>query len=474
MSTATAARHTSDRGPVGRIGDVQGPGARGSRRRGRVRRTARGGLTDRGRALVAAGITLTISGMALGFVDLTRVGLLVIVLPLLTVLACQVTPPRLDVERHVEPLTLTVGQHARVAVVIHNRSPYPCLSMMAEDTLATDLGARARFLLPGIPRRGVRTVHYCVLAGRRGAHRIGPLAIRTQDPFGLTSSLLSLPGHTDLVALPAIRPLLRRAGLRAGSGSSGADSPAPGQGGMDDAALRQYQLGDDLRRIHWPVTAHRGELTVRHDGRAPMRQAVLCLDPDLPHRRDGEAPALEWAVEALASIAAHLAGLGYSLRLATPAHVAAARQAQTLDLDETIRELSLVAPQDARLLETVGARSRSDAQGGATESRLVTATRDIAVGSALVVLAVGAHDLAAAHALLGTLPAGTAGVALILDPDGFGQGRGLRRRNRPARPDAGGSDELVAFAASGGWRTRVVSGPEPIEVVWNDVAAGSW
>lgn len=466
MSTVPAARHTS----AGRIRPGYGPGRWELRRRDRTNRAARGGLTDRGRALVAAGLTLTISGVALGFVDLTRVGLLLIGLPWLTVLAYQATRPRLEVQHHVEPATLTVGQSARVQVAVSNRSGYPSLSVSAEEALSTDLGRRARFLLPGIPRRGVRTIEYSVLARRRGLHRIGPLTIRSHDPFGLTSAVLPLPGHADVMVLPVVHPLLGRAGQSAGSGNSGAQTPAPGQSGMEDASLREYQLGDDLRRIHWPVTAHRGELTVRHDGRAPVRQAVLCLDPSLPRGRDQDSPALDWAVEGLASIATHLAGLGYALRLATPAHVAAGRHGEILDLDETVRELALVAPQDGHLLETAGAGARPDAEGAATESRLVTAARDIAVGSSLIVLAVGAHDVATAHALLGTLPAGTAGIALILDPDGFaGGGRG---EGRPWQRVEDGCDELLAFAACGGWRARVISGPEPIDVVWHDVSGG--
>ena len=42
--------------------------------------------------------------------------------------------------------------------------------------------------------------------------------------------------------------------------------------------MRAYQIGDDLRRIHWPVTAHRGELTVRQEGSSPIRSATLVLD----------------------------------------------------------------------------------------------------------------------------------------------------------------------------------------------------
>ena len=431
------------------------------------RRSSRGGLTDRGRALLAAGLTLTVSGMVLGFLDLTRVGLLLIGLPMLTLLAYHVARPRLEVERVVSPVTMTVGQTCSVQVRIVNRSAHPSLSMLAEETLAPALGGPTRFLLPSVPGRGTRTVTYPVYARRRGQHPVGPLAITTSDPFGLTGSLMLMPGRTDVVTLPAVRPLVRRAALLGGSGSSGADTLAPGSTGLDDASLREYHVGDDLRRIHWPVTAHRGELMVRHDGRAPVRQAVIALDPHLPLGDSQESAALEWAIEALASIATHLASLGYSLRLATPAHVASGHHGQTLNVEETVRELALVEPHDGRLLETT--RGRSDAQGGATESRLVTATRDLCVGSGLVVLAAGAHDPAAAHALLGTLPAGAAGIALILDPGA----RGFTGRDATSHGEAS-AHELVTFAALGGWRARIVCGPEPIEQVWNDVAGGAW
>lgn len=439
----------------------------------------RRGFTDRGRALLAAGVTLALSGMALGFVDLTRVGLLLLGLPLLTIFAYQVARPKLNVERRLRPATATVGQGVRVDVRVVNDSAYPSLTARAEEQLPTGLGDQARFVLPSVPRRGSRTVHYTVPATRRGRHRLGPLGLQVSDPFGLTTSLTPVPGTTELLVLPAVARLAGRAGLVGGSGSSGSETLAPGATGVDDASLREYQAGDDLRRIHWPVTAHRGELMVRHDGRAPVREAALCLDPGLPVTASGEAPALEWAVHAMASIAAHLAAQGYALTLTTPGRVAAARYGETLDLDETLMALAVVDPYEGRLIRPhrqvrgrPAAAPRAGAAGatGATESPLVTATRDNAVGSGLVVLIAGTHNPQAAHDLLGTLAASTAGIAFLVDHSGFTR---TGRRLDPARPaPAGAAHELAAFAASGGWRTHLVSGPEPIDLAWERVSAG--
>lgn len=434
-------------------------------RAGRGESGRRGGLTDRGRALLAAGVTLTASGMALGFVDLTRVGLLAVALPLLTLIAYQAARPRLDVERRIEPATVTVGDSSRVVLQLANRSGYPTLTCLAQDELSPGLVGAARMLVPGIGRRSGRAVAYDVRALRRGRHQVGPLALHSQDPLGLTSSLAPLPGTAELVALPIVHPLHRGAEALGGSGSSGADTLAPGASGIDDTSLREYQVGDDLRRIHWPVTAHRGELTVRHDGRAPVRQATLCLDPALPQHGAHPSAALDWAVEALASIATHLSTQGFALTVTTPATVAAGHGTQELDLDETLRSLALVEPHDARLLDPGRRPHRGRALGSAaTESPLVTALRDASSGSGLTVLAVGAHDPDNARALLGTLPAGTAGIALLLDPSGFA--------GHPACARSAALHDLDAFAASGGWRVRVVAAPEPIAHVWDAVAGG--
>lgn len=524
MSTTIAAR--GGRAPGSRSGDRTGAGSAGQGGWLR-RRIERGVFTDRGRALLAAGTTLAISGMALGFVDLTRVGLLVIALPVLTLLTYQASRPQLDIERQVRPATLTVGQSATVAMTVHNRSGRSSLTVLAEERLPADLGSRVRFLLPGVRRRSSRVLTYPVRPGRRGRHRLGPLSLRVGDPFGLTSSLLPFEGESELTVLPTVHPLHRRPDRQGGAGSGGSDTLAPGAGDIDDATLREYQPGDDLRRVHWPVTAHRGELTVRHDGRAPVRQAVLVVDADLPQvvtasdvdpagpagpagqvvqaplvgggDVDAWSPALEWAIEALASVATHLASRGYALSLVTPARVAAGRHPESLDLDQTVMDLAVLEAADAQLLRAPDTLVAPDALGGAigapthavaTESALVTATRDVAAGSGLLVVAVGGHDPQAARALLSTLPAGTTGIALLLDVEAFARsagvagdlgGRGGRAAGRGSREghagagDTGDTDtlgDLVGFAISGGWRARAVRGPERVEAVWDDVAGG--
>jgi len=60
-------------------------------------------LTGRGRAFVASGATLAAAGWGLGFPDISRVGVLLLVLPLVTGLIARRQRALLRVERHTSP-----------------------------------------------------------------------------------------------------------------------------------------------------------------------------------------------------------------------------------------------------------------------------------------------------------------------------------------------------------------------------------
>jgi uncharacterized protein (DUF58 family) len=91
--------------------------------------------------------------------------------------------------------------------------------------------------------------------------------------------------------------------------------------GEDDVSIREYRRGDDLRRVHWRSTAHRGELMVRRDEQPRQMKASIVLDTRIDgHRGEGPTSSFEWAVSAAASVAVSLAGQRYSVRLLFDEH----------------------------------------------------------------------------------------------------------------------------------------------------------
>ncbi len=71
-------------------------------------------LTTRGRAFVSSGITLAVCGMGLGFADLTRIGVLLISLPLLSAALMRRHDLRFALDRTARPGRVQVDEPAIV------------------------------------------------------------------------------------------------------------------------------------------------------------------------------------------------------------------------------------------------------------------------------------------------------------------------------------------------------------------------
>src|SRR5207247_8505926 len=103
---------------------------------------------------------------------------------------------------------------------------------------------------------------------------------------------------------------------RAGSGPSAVYRLAPA--GEEFYTVREYESGDDLRKIHWRSVARTGQLMIRQDEARFYPRAPILLDARAPaHRGSGAEGSLEWAVSAAASTLWHLGREGFALRLAT-------------------------------------------------------------------------------------------------------------------------------------------------------------
>src|SRR4051794_41341207 len=96
-------------------------------------REALSGLTVRGRAFLAAGITAVVCAILLGQPTLTRVGVLVAALPLLTAATLGRSRYRLALVRSVGPQTVTAGQPSTVHLTTTNagRTPSGALILRA-------------------------------------------------------------------------------------------------------------------------------------------------------------------------------------------------------------------------------------------------------------------------------------------------------------------------------------------------------
>lgn len=281
-------------------------------------REALRGLTLRGRAFVAAGVTAIVCAVLLGESSLSRIGVLVLALPLVTALFIGRSRYRLALVRTVTPQLVSAGQPARVQLSLTNEGRTPSGVLLLEDQLPYVLGTRPRFVLEGIGHGWRRHVTYQVRSDVRGHFEIGPMSVRVSDPFGLVELGRSFRATVPLTVTPRTVPL---PSIPLGGGWTGSGDNRPrafAAGSAEDVTVREYRRGDDLRRVHWRSSARVGELMVRREEQPWQSRATLFLDNRLrAHRGQGIASSLEAAVSVAASVAVHLSHRGFAVRLVT-------------------------------------------------------------------------------------------------------------------------------------------------------------
>jgi uncharacterized protein (DUF58 family) len=331
-------------------------------------RQAMRGLTTRGRSFLGAGLAAAVCSLLFGQSDLLRIAVLVVALPLVSAFLVSRTRYRVASSRRLEPVRTPAGSSARVVLRLENVSRLPTGLLLLEDQVPLSLGARPRFLLDRVEAQGVREVSYDVRSDVRGSFAVGPLTIRLTDPFGMCELVRSFTATETLMVTPVTEPLppLPIGGDWSGTGESKSRSLA--SAGEDDVVTREYRHGDDLRRIHWRATAHKGELMVRREEQPWENRGLLLLDTRLAaHRGEGPASSFEVAVSAAASLGLHLGRGGFTLdlvtdsgqRVATSAGAHAAGSQDGLLLDA----LAVVAPSANRTLRPAGPVLRSAGEG---------------------------------------------------------------------------------------------------------------
>lgn len=397
-------------------------------------------LTTRGRAFTVLGLVVVAAGVLLGYEDVTRIGLVLLVLPVLALLLMPRRAPQVRVLREVKPTRLIPDERGEVHVRFTNVGRRPTSLYLAEEHLDLQLGDRPRFVLPRMAPGEERRFRYTVRSRHRGAFDLGPILLRQRDPFGLTFLTLQLSSSSEVIVLPRVHPLGDGRVRGTSAGSEGEMPQMLALHGEDDVSIRTWRDGDELRRVHWPATAHRGQLMVRQEERPARRRALLILDSrGLAYPGTGVRPGYEWAVSALASVARHLAADGWVVHLLTDTTLRDGTTERPVDLDSALDALARVQPeQDSRL------------------DRLAAAAAPFTTSGVLVVAAVMAYDEDALRELAAIRQPGSRAMAFVLDPVRFGGAE--RTDEEQAR--------LTTVLADSGWRTVVVGGHTDMPRAW--------
>jgi uncharacterized protein (DUF58 family) len=271
-----------------------------------------------GRGLIVFGgaIIMWIAARFVGSPELHIVAVGVAVLPFASAALVRWSRAHLQVTRRLSHTKVQPGQRVTVELEIENGAPTSTSFILVEDRLPPTLGRPARLVLSGIPGRNSQRVSYSMVCRTRGRFSIGPLRMDLSDPFALTKVRIEFSERDDLVVFPEVEELDRAPSSQYGSGAGESASRQLFRTAEEFYTMREYVLGDDLRRIHWPSVARRGKLMIRQDESARRSLATVVLDTRVGAFGQAYSEPFEKAVSVAATLGVHMARSGFSLRLA--------------------------------------------------------------------------------------------------------------------------------------------------------------
>ncbi len=194
-------------------------------------------------------------------------------------------------------------------------------TFLLEERVPERLGTTVKVPVTKLAKGKTVSHRYTLRAARRGVYQVGPLVAVASDPLGLSERETVVAEPFELLVHPRIelvsdRPLSR----------SHEDPPIrppvsrPWPSGAEFYGMREYQRGDDTRKIVWKATAKTGKVMIREAEQGITDHITIILDTDRSHHSsDGEglSESFETAVRAAASLAVRHLREGYEIRVET-------------------------------------------------------------------------------------------------------------------------------------------------------------
>ena len=263
-------------------------------------------LTRRGWSLAGAALGLAVAGRLLGTVELWILATGIALLLITSVVWARSRRYELVAHRAVRPARVYVGSDGRVDLTGREPlRPRDARSHRHRQSSTTAIAPPASCCRRSRPARRPKPPTASPRTVGVGSASV-PLRCRPRT----RSASPGVRGRSRRSAMCSCAracttssPRARRA---AGSAASVETAHARAQAadGEDFLTLREYEVGDDLRRVHWRSTARVGDLMIRQDEAQWRARAIVVLDtrPDAHDARS-----FETTVEATASVVDRLA-----------------------------------------------------------------------------------------------------------------------------------------------------------------------
>ena len=247
-----------------------------------------------------------------------------------------------------------VGEGAEVSIEVALTATRALSNIVLEEQVPAMLGEPARLPIASVAPGETVSHSYSLIAWRRGSYKIGPLVARWGDPFGLTDRTVTLADDFELLVHPSVEPVEDHPLTRLWE-----DPPfrppvsRPWPHGMEFYGMREYQKGDDIRRVVWRAFARTGELLVRESEQGITDKLVIIFDQDRENHSKGiVSDSFEAACRVVASLGVRHLRDGYSVTVEGTSETIAGPLRGGPTSIQLLDELARIEPVKGSLRET--------------------------------------------------------------------------------------------------------------------------
>lgn len=266
---------------------------------------------------------------------------LIIISGILSEIALQ----KLEVKRRI-PKRLFAKTSCLITLLVTNNKRFsPSFSIEIEDKIEEVEKGKTCYFLKLSPGKEQKTAYRLKLP-RRGLYHFQEVKISTSFPFSIFIKSKIVKLEDECIAYPQLQPLQALSGNNQQNHLGQISAPQRGQG-IDFLNLRDYQPGDELRRIHWPSSARNQNLQVREFENEYTPQLALLLWNAPTNTPDYTSEQLDPAVDWAASYLANLRQQGCPVYFATAQQSFSPTTHQTL-FDKILTHLALLEPSSAQ------------------------------------------------------------------------------------------------------------------------------
>ncbi len=171
-----------------------------------------------------------------------------------------------------------VGDRVEESFELGNASRVPLLWVEIEDesTLPGYTARRVESAGGGSVKRWLLDM----VCTRRGVYRLGPMRLRFGDPFGLFEAVKDFPNSETFVVYPPVSRLPRLDLPRGAAAGTASVRRRSLEWTTNASSVRHYVPGDELRTVHWPISAKYDTLYVKEFDLEPSGNVWIVLDLD--------------------------------------------------------------------------------------------------------------------------------------------------------------------------------------------------